>query len=199
MSAIPERGDQSPRNVQIHPPIISDVDFWRVQKLLKNKRQQKTRENEDFPLRGIIKCPCGQNLTAGWTTGRKKYYLYYKCVKHPSTNIPGKEMHKKFEEILKNLTLQQHQVTLLNKALSALLDQEEDKQSDSKKEKSKAIRLLNRKILQLEEKFITNQISNSIYKDWKRKFDSDKAIAENTYKEHSYNETKIDPTIKKLC
>lgn len=66
------------------------------------------------------------------------------------------------------------------------------------KEKAKAIKLLNRKTLQLEEKFITNQISNSIYKDSKRRFDSDEAIVENTYKEHVYNENILDSTIKKL-
>lgn len=72
----------------LHEPIISETDFWRTQKVLDRKPKRQTRANEEFPLRGVIKCPCGRNLTAGWTKGDRKYYLYYKCVDHPSINIP---------------------------------------------------------------------------------------------------------------
>lgn len=183
----------------IHKPIISQIDFWRVQKLLMNKRKRQTRENEDFPLRGVVRCPCGRNLTAGWTKGNKKYYLYYKCIDHPSINIPGDKIHGKFEELLKKITLQKHQVELLNNSLSKLSNSLLNKQRDIHKEKIKYARLLKDKILKLQEKFITDQISVSTYKNWQQTFNSEKRSIENRFQTTVPDKMSIETMIKKLA
>ncbi|WP_316818669.1 recombinase family protein [Pedobacter nyackensis] len=182
----------------LHPPIVSEVDFWRVQKLLKNKRTERARENEDFPLRGIIKCPCGQNLTAGWTKGKNKYYLYYKCTDHPGTNIPGKEIHGKFEELLRYITLQKSIVDSLNQALSMLLNELSNKKYDLKKERIKSIEGLNKKIAQLENKFITDQISITTYKDWSVRTKSERAVIEKTFQANINKKKNLENLIKKF-
>jgi site-specific DNA recombinase len=182
----------------LHPPIILEVDFWRVQKLLKNKRTERARENEDFPLRGVIKCPCGQNLTAGWTKGKNKYYLYYKCPDHPGTNIPGKEIHGKFEQLLRYITLQKSLIESLNQALSMLLNELSNKKYDPKKERSKSIESLNKKIAQLENKFITDQISIATYRDWSLRTKSERAAIEKTFQENLNKKKNLENLIKKF-
>ncbi|WP_169472248.1 recombinase family protein [Pedobacter hiemivivus] len=182
----------------LHPPIISEVDFWRVQKLLKNKRTERVRENEEFPLRGVIKCLCGQNLNAGWTKGKSKYYLYYKCPDHPGTNIPGKEIHGKFEDLLKLITLQKSLVESLNDSLSVLLNELSNKKYDLKKEKSKSIEILNKRMAKLENKFITDQISIATYRDWSLRTKSERAAIEKTFQENLNKKKNLENLIKKF-
>lgn len=158
----------------LHEPIISETDFWRVQKALDRRPKKQTRANEEFPLRGVIKCPCGRNLTAGWTKGSRKYYLYYKCVDHPSINIPGEIMHKKFEELLKKITLQKHQVDLLNNSLISLSDELLKDENKKQKEKARQLRHLRDKNTKLEQKFIADQISDSVYQRWREEFKIEK-------------------------
>ncbi|WP_316757723.1 recombinase family protein [Pedobacter aquatilis] len=158
----------------LHEPIIPEADFWRIQKILDGMSKRRTRANEEFPLRGVIKCPCGRNLTAGWTKGNRKYYLYYKCVDHPSINIPGETMHKKFEELLKKITLQKHQVDLLNSSLLSLSDELLKDENKRQKEKLRLLRNLREKNLRLEQKFIADQISVSVYHKWREEFKIEK-------------------------
>ena len=65
-----------------HKGIISQETFFKAHYLLTGKRPSitpKIRNHPDFPLRNFVRCPkCGQKLTAGWSTGRKKVkYAYY--------------------------------------------------------------------------------------------------------------------------
>lgn len=158
----------------LHKPIISETDFWRIQEVLNRKPKRLTRANEEFPLRGVIKCPCGRNLTAGWTKGNRKYYLYYKCVNHPSINIPGETMHKKFEDLLKKITLQKYQVDLLNNSLRSLSDELLKYENKKQKEKARLLRILREKTKKLDQKFIVDQISASVYHKCREEFKTEK-------------------------
>jgi len=158
----------------LHEPVISETDFWLIQNVLAKKQKRKTRANEEFPLRGIIKCPCGRNLTAGWTKGNRKYYLYYKCVDHPSINIPGETMHKKFEELLKKITLQKYLVDLLNTSLLNLSDELLKDENKRQKEKTRQLRQLKEKTKKLDQKFIADQISVSVYHRCREEFKTEK-------------------------
>jgi len=158
----------------LHEPIILETDFWRIQKVLDRRPKRQTRTNEEFPLRGVIKCPCGRNLTAGWTKGNRKYYLYYKCVDHPSINIPGETMHSKFEELLKKITLQKHLVDLLNSSLLSLSDELLKDENKKQKEKARQLRILREKTKKLDQKFIADQISVLVYHKCREEFKTEK-------------------------
>jgi site-specific DNA recombinase len=63
-----------------HEPLISQELFDRVQECINGKSRPHKKLNEDFPLRGIVRCAaCGKNLTAGWAKGRKERYARYWC------------------------------------------------------------------------------------------------------------------------
>ncbi len=176
----------------LHEPIISETDFWRIQKILDGRPKRQTRANEEFPLRGVIKCPCGRNLTAGWTKGNRKYYLYYKCVEHPGINIPGEAMHKRFEELLKIITLQKYQIELLNSSLLNLLDELLKDENRKKKEKARSLRSLQEKNLRLEQKFITDQISVSVYHKWREEIKIEKNHIESLFNNSLIDKVNIE-------
>ncbi|HZZ39929.1 MAG TPA: recombinase family protein [Acidobacteriaceae bacterium] len=64
-----------------HPPLVSRELFDVVQQQLNRKPGVVHKKlNEDFPLRGIVKCAkCGRFLTAGWPKGRTNKYARYWC------------------------------------------------------------------------------------------------------------------------
>lgn len=72
-----------------HPPMITEEMYYRVQAILDGRNTnislpltRRNRDNPDFPLRRIIKCPnCGASITGGWSKGRTKHYSYYFCPK----------------------------------------------------------------------------------------------------------------------
>jgi site-specific DNA recombinase len=90
----------------IHEAIITPSQYWRVQEILDDtKRSMRTKPKEDYPLKGILKSICcNTTMTAGWSKGKRKYYLYYRCVKHSNFNVSGIEVHERFNDLLRNLS-----------------------------------------------------------------------------------------------
>src|SRR5579872_417004 len=63
-----------------HEPLVPESLFESVQDRLNGKSAPHKRLNEDFPLRGIVRCAkCGKPLTAGWAKGRTERYARYWC------------------------------------------------------------------------------------------------------------------------
>jgi DNA invertase Pin-like site-specific DNA recombinase len=63
-----------------HEPLISEETFQKIQDRINGKSRPHAKLNEDFPLRGFVKCSgCGKNLTGGWAKGRKERYARYWC------------------------------------------------------------------------------------------------------------------------
>jgi site-specific DNA recombinase len=63
-----------------HEALVSEETFQNVQDRINGKSRPHQRLNEDFPLRGFVKCAgCGKNLTGGWAKGRKERYARYWC------------------------------------------------------------------------------------------------------------------------
>src|SRR3546814_10540849 len=79
----------------IHEPIISEAQYWMAQERLSmNKRAEQVQPREDFPLRGLLKSPCcGGGMTGGWSKGKKKYYLYYRSIKHSNGDRKSNRLH----------------------------------------------------------------------------------------------------------
>lgn len=109
---VPALGDLPEKYVKaIHAPSYHiRGEYWQVQELLNTKKRRKREQPaEDFPLKGVLKCWCGQKMTAGWTKSAQKYYLYYRCTDHTNVNIPGGILHDSFAEVLRGLSLRKHQ------------------------------------------------------------------------------------------
>jgi hypothetical protein len=147
-----------------HTGIISEADFWLTQEMLGNKRPAKTQAKQEVPLRGILRCLCGLSMTSGWSKGKKKYYLYYRCTKHHGTNISATKLHDEWNEILRLLSFSTGQIntivknskTDLHAALKGMVEQIGERQ--------KELADLEVKIERLEEKMMNDEIEPNTYK-----------------------------------
>lgn len=92
-----------------HVPMITEELFYQVQAILDGRNvniskplAKKNRDNPEFPLRRLVKCTCGQSLTAGWSKGKKQRYAYYFCQKwcSASHSIPMEEIEKETTKLL---------------------------------------------------------------------------------------------------
>lgn len=147
-------------------------------KLLNNKRSQQVQPAEDFPLRGVLKCWCGKSMTTGWSKGKKKYYLYYQCLKHTNVNIPGQILHELFDKVLMELSFQLYQIkALLNKTKAMLTEPIKQKQ-DRTKENMKLLDAVNEKIYTLERRFMDSEIESPTYNRWFQQYKEEKAQLE---------------------
>ena len=88
-------------------------------------------------------------------------------------------MHKKFEELLKKITLQKFQVELLNNSLLSSSNELLKDENKKQKEKLGLLRRLREKNLRLEQKFIADQISVSVYHRYREEFKTEKNHIEN--------------------
>lgn len=162
----------------IHEPIISETDYWMAQRMLSNKRPMKVRADDEFPLRGILKCWCGQSMTAGWTKGKCQYYLYYRCIEHTNINIPGQRLHDQWDSIIKGLHFSSNQLEVIKLGTAAMLAQPRSQRKERITAKMNELAGVGRKIRNLEEKFINNEIESSTYKTWYKSLQEEKAMIE---------------------
>jgi site-specific DNA recombinase len=162
----------------LHEPIISENEYWMVERLLSSKRPTKVRADEEFPLRGVMRCVCGAPFTAGWSKGKLKYYLYYRCNVHSNINVPGIKIHEQFDRVLKTLSFDQRQLWLLKEIVKEIAVAPLKEKHKKLNEKVVALAALNKKILNLEERFLSNEIETSTYQTWFKKFKEEKALLE---------------------
>lgn len=71
-----------------HEPMITEPEFWHVQKLLARRGRPRPKEKKDFAYTGMIRCgECGAMVTAEERWKRNKtnagthHYVYYHCTK----------------------------------------------------------------------------------------------------------------------
>lgn len=71
-------------------PLVSPEVFYLAQDGVEARKtmQPMQRDNEEFPLRGTLRCQCGELLIANWSQGRSARYPYYRCRSCKRTNFP---------------------------------------------------------------------------------------------------------------
>src|SRR5256885_12380176 len=60
-----------------HLPMVSESLFYRVQAAIDGRNTninvalpKRMKDNPEFPLRGIVRCICGNTLTGAWSKGK---------------------------------------------------------------------------------------------------------------------------------
>jgi site-specific DNA recombinase len=177
MIKVPADGKRPERYVKaLHNPLVSEGDFWLVQEMLGNKRPSKAQPEERFPLRGILKCWCGLHMTAGFSKGKRNYYLYYRCLKHTSTNISGVTLHNQFNDMLRSLSFSQEQLTTIKALVSEKLKKSLNEKESKLKTKTSQLAEINKKIEKLEERLMNEEIEASTFKNWFQKYSIERAL-----------------------
>ncbi len=123
-----------------HEPIISKELYFKVQLLKegsKSRKQPRSRNNPDFPLRGLKCGGCGGNLTGGRTKGRSKMYGYYSCMNFgcPLRRAIAKtDMEDDFTRFLESITPDSNVLDAVGEAI-IIAHEKENKESLSLAEK----------------------------------------------------------------
>jgi len=170
-------GKEPERYVQgVHQPIISEELFWLAQEKLGNKRVMKSQPKSEFFLRGIIASPCcWLPMTAGWSKGKQKYYIYYRCVKHSNVNIPGAKMHATFEKLLEAMNFTKDQVGFIKQRAQSTLGEQATEREKQNEARKKALNLVESKIDKLEQRYMDDEIEPETYKKYFKKYKSEQA------------------------
>jgi hypothetical protein len=97
-----------------HESMVDERIFYEVRDIINEKRNNNhehyCKQREDFPARGLIRCPeCDRKLTAAWSTGGYKPYPYYACYMrktHKYFCIPADTLHNNFYDLLDQITVE---------------------------------------------------------------------------------------------
>ncbi|WP_166785184.1 recombinase family protein [Sphingobacterium psychroaquaticum] len=160
----------------IHRPLVSEIDFWNAQHLLGNIRPTKVQPKEEFPLRGLIKCWCGQHMTAGFSKGKKKYYLYYRCIHHTEKNYRGEVMHEQFAELLEAISFSPEQIAYITQKAKSLLKESQSESVQVISARNRAISEVQQKLDGLTEKYVNDKIDDETYTKFSQRFRKDLAM-----------------------
>ena len=160
----------------LHQPIIGEPDYWLVQEKLGNKRPSKSQPKEEFPLLGILKCWCGKSMTAGFSKGKKKYYLYYRCTQHNQVNIPGDLLHTKMEELLGMLSFNEAQVKKITEGTRSYLKEATKNNSSIVEARTRQLTEINNKVDKLEERLMNDEIDGVTHKKWLQKYSNERTL-----------------------
>ena len=148
----------------IHEPIIELANWNLVQQKIKKKIKTRVLIDDQLPLRAILKCHCGLPLTgAPSRNSRGNYYYYYKCKISGHNNISAIKAHEQFLSACKYLSLPNSIITRIKTASKSSLDKQLSDVHKNQKKLNDELVKAEENLMQVEEKFITNQISKDTY------------------------------------
>ncbi|THF49164.1 recombinase family protein [Flavobacterium supellecticarium] len=157
----------------LHERIVSEADYWLVQEIRNRKKPSKLKLDKDYLLKGLLKCSCGKYMTAGWSKGKSRYYLYYRCISHISVNIPGKRIHEQFRLVLEHLKLTKEQLILLNKKAAVRIDKLLKDEKQQIRGRQKMLQELDAKMESLEEHLIEGTLNKITFKKWSEQYNAE--------------------------
>ncbi len=164
-------------------PMISEEQFYKVQAILDGRStqiitQKRCRDNESFPLRGIVKCVCGKGFTGAFSHGHGGIYRYYFCINRcKGTNIRAEKLEEQLLEILRYLQPTEETVNMFTLMVKSTyyrrLQSLKDRQSEAEKE------ILNLKDLynKLVDKNLSGLYSDQIFKEQSKIIEEKLAVA----------------------
>ncbi len=127
-------------------------------------------------MKNLLYAPCcGGKMTAGWTRGCTKRYLYYRCIKHSNVNLSGAKMHKKLELVLAHLSFTQEQIDRIEKQVRVGLDNTSEIRKKELEVAKAELEKAEKKMFNVEENLFDGEISKYTYQRWQRKLNNQMA------------------------
>ena len=166
----PNYKDETSKVVKgIHEAIIPEDKFWRAYYKLNDimKPQGPKIVDENIPLRGFLLCRCCGGLhTGAKSKGRSNHYYYYRCKKCRGENYNAETTHGEISKILKYLSLTDKVINGVRLDAKIRLEKELAEKDQMLKRINSDYEALNEKLSSLEEKYISNSISQVTYDKW---------------------------------
>ncbi len=167
-----------------HEPLVSQEIFLKVNDIKpRNYGNLQNADYENTPLKGLLKCDtCGEQLR-GYIVKKKGLY-YYKCNsdKKCNCNKSAKDLHKQFQEILEELTLDEKYVEPFKEQMRLMYTQINSDKDKINGEYQNQLNELENKIERLEERFINEEIKPDLYEKFSLKFKQERQEIEGSIK-----------------
>lgn len=119
------------------------------------KRLEKTRTviDDEIPLRGVLKCHCGNPFSGALSSGKSgKYYHYCKCRQAKHNNISAIKAHSQFLEACELMNLLSTRVKKIRTVTKSSLDIEVESNRKKAIEKRTQLQEVEEKLFSLVEK-----------------------------------------------
>lgn len=151
---LPKHGHNPAKMVKaIHPPIISENDYWLVQERI-NTKTRATQRHENVYLKGALHCECGLKFSSDKSKGKSgKYYNYYLCRVHRK-NFSAVKLHKQMDEILQVISLPKESIALVGEKLKKLIDEKVSNKGGDMMRTKLNLKKVQDKIADAEEKYL---------------------------------------------
>ena len=151
----------------IHEPIVDKATWMMVQEKFKRPEKGRTIIDDEIPLRGILKCHCGNPLSGAPSRGKSgKYFYYYKCRCPKHNNISALKAHTQLLNALHLMSISEKMLLDIKKGCTAAVDKEIKNNSEKLILRKEELLDVEAKLYTLEEKWISNEISRETYNRW---------------------------------
>jgi site-specific DNA recombinase len=151
----------------IHEKLIDKVTFYQVQQRFKKPVMHHRIINDDFPLRGVLKCHCGLPLTGAKSTGKSgRKFPYYNCKIKGHNTIPAGKAHQQLEEVIKGLSLPKETIMNIESIGRNMLKERLENNQGLYDKNKKEYDEVDAKLKSIEEKYISNQMNYETYQRW---------------------------------
>ena len=187
-----------------NPPLVPLVDpevFIRVLDRLDNKSRKMPiykKDNEDFPLRGFVKCvDCGRYFTASWSRGNGGKYAYYRCTECARKNYKRDDVESRFMQLLSTYNYKDSLKELLVLAIEANLKHRQSSNKKTVEKLKKQLISLKAQSKLIAEKNFKGVISDSLAKEMFGDNQSEVNKVSLELNKHAYNQLDIVTVAKR--
>lgn len=151
----------------IHEPVVESLTWRMVQSKMKKPEKIRTVLDDQIPLRGVLKCHCGNPLTGAPSRGKAgKYYYYYKCRYPNHNNISAKKAHEQLLGALELMSLPEEKIKKIRDDSHVAIQTELEESRKKMRETKLHLEEAQENLYSLEEKWIKNEISHETYDRW---------------------------------
>ncbi|MDB4919092.1 MAG: hypothetical protein JWQ54_1075 [Mucilaginibacter sp.] len=174
----------------IHEPIIDKITWQIVQNKIAKPQKTKSVLDDNIPLRGILRCHCGQPLSGAPSRGKTgKWFYYYKCKFPQHNNVSAIKSHNQFLEVCELMSLSQTNIKYIKETAEQSLETAMNSNKKALVEKKEELEKVQEKLFAVEEKWISSQISRETYDRWSSNYNGEifsiKGAVERLGKDHS--------------
>lgn len=150
-----------------HEAIVNKLDWQMVQNKMKKPEKLKVTVDDEVPLRGLLKCHCGNPVTGGPVKGKSgRLFYYYKCRHSGHNTISVVKSTKQFLgacELMSLSDIEKREIKQFSEiAMSAELKENKAVLASKRIELRKEEELL----FAVEEKWIRGDIAKDTYERW---------------------------------
>ncbi len=150
-----------------HDPIIDLATWEQVQRKLKKPEKEKVVVSDEMPLRGVLKCSCGKPLTGAPSRGKLgRYYYYYKCNKTTHLNLSAIKAHDQLRQVFGLMSMPDKAIKVIRNSADRIFENKIVEDKRLLEDKKRELASEEAKLFSIEEKWITNKITQDTYERW---------------------------------